>query len=174
MQGFVERLRAGEAEFDDEAGEGRSRSLGASLGYGFEHAFDEEERRRLALLHLFQGFVDADVLTWMGDPDKSWCLPEVRGLSRDDAVALLDRAAEVGLLTRHGGGYYGIHPALPWFFRGLFERFYGATKEAALRAFVEAMGSLGNYYHNQYGDGNPDAIGAMASPRRTGFRGRVS
>ena len=40
IQGFVERLRAGEAAFDDEAGEGRSRSLGVSLGYGFEHVFE--------------------------------------------------------------------------------------------------------------------------------------
>ena len=161
VQDFVDRLRAGEAEFDDEAGEGRSRSLGASLGYGFEHAFDEEERRRLALLHLFQGFVDVDVLVAMGNPEAPWCLPEVRGLSRDDAVALLDRAAEVGLLAGHGGGYYGIHPALPWFFRGLFERFYGARNKAARRAFVEAMGGLGNYYHNQYGAGNRDVIGVL-------------
>ena len=32
---------------------------------------------------------------------------------------LLDRAAEIGLLTAHGGGYYAIHPAVPWFFRRL-------------------------------------------------------
>ncbi len=133
VQAFVNRLRAGEAEFDDEAGEGRSGSLGASLRYGFEHAFDEEERRRLALLHLFQGFVDVSVLVWMGSPNRSWCLPEVRGLSRDDAVAQLDRAAEIGLLRSNGGGYYGIHPAVPWFFRRLFERFYGTTKERAQR-----------------------------------------
>ncbi|MEO8497669.1 MAG: CHAT domain-containing protein, partial [Planctomycetota bacterium] len=36
---FVDQLRAGEAAFDDEASEGRTRSLGASLSYGFEHAF---------------------------------------------------------------------------------------------------------------------------------------
>ncbi|NJL28228.1 MAG: tetratricopeptide repeat protein [Thermoanaerobaculia bacterium] len=157
----MDRLRAGEVGFDDDGSEGRSRSLGASLGYGFEHAFNEEERRWLALLHLFQGFVDVDVLTWMGNPKRSWCLPEVRGLSRNDAIALLDRAAEVGLLTRHGRGYYGIHPALPWFFRGLFQRFFGEAKEAALHAFVEAMGELGDYYHNQYGAGNRDVIGAL-------------
>ncbi len=161
VQAFVDRLRAGEAGFDDAAGEGRSRSLAASLGYGFEHAFDEEERRRLALLHLFQGFVDVDALVLMGHPEPTWCLPEVRGLSRDDAIALLDRAAEVGLLERHGGGYYGIHPALPWFFRDLFERFYAASRQATRRAFVEAMGELGNYYHNQYGAGNRDVIGVL-------------
>ena len=161
VQAFVDRLRSGETAFDDAAGEGRSRSLAASLGYGFEHAFDEEERRRLALLHLFQGFVDVDALTTMGHPEAPWSLPEVRGLSRDAAVALLDRAAEVGLLERHGGGTYGIHPALPWFFRDLFERFYGETREAARRAFVEAMGEIGNYYHQQYEYGNRDVIGLL-------------
>ncbi len=158
---FVERLRAGEAAFDDEAGEGRSRSLGASLGYGFEHAFAEEERGQLALLHLFQGFVDVDVLCWMGKADQPWCLRSVRGLGREAATALLDRAAEVGLLRPHGGGFYGVHPALPWFFRGLFEVYHGGSREAAVRAFVEAMGGLGNYYHNQYGAGNRDVIGAL-------------
>ena len=53
----------------------------------------------------------------MGDPEADWCLPEVRGLTREAGIALLDRAAEIGLLTAHGGGYYAIHPALPWYFR---------------------------------------------------------
>ncbi len=158
---FVARLRSGEAAFPDDSSEGRSRSLGASLAYGFEQAFREEERKKLALLHLFQGFVDVDVLCWMGDPEAPWCLPEVRGLTREEGIALLDRAAEVGLLAAHGGGYYGIHPALPWFFKGLFERFYPAEDLAAVRAFVEAMGELGNYYHNQYERGNRDVIAAL-------------
>ncbi len=100
VQAFVDRLRAGEAAFDDEAGEGRSRSLGASLGYGFEHAFEEEERRWLALLHLFQSFVDATALSWMGYPKNPRCLKGMCRLSPDNVVALLDRAAQLGLLRR--------------------------------------------------------------------------
>ncbi|MES1243952.1 MAG: CHAT domain-containing protein [Acidobacteriota bacterium] len=161
IEAFVGRLRSGEAAFADEAGEGRSRSLGASLAYGFEEAFNEEERKRLALLHLFQGLVDMDALRIMGNPEAPWCLPEVRGLTREEGIALLDRAAEVGLLTAHGSGYYGIHPVLPWFFKGLFGRCYPAGDLAAVRAFVEAMGELGNYYHDQYGAGNRDVLGAL-------------
>ena len=52
VEAFVGRLRAGEATFQDEAEEGRTRSLGASLGYGFDHAFNQAGRRQLALLHL--------------------------------------------------------------------------------------------------------------------------
>ncbi|PWU07288.1 MAG: hypothetical protein C5B51_10295 [Terriglobia bacterium] len=105
IAGFVEKLQAGEAVFEDEASEGRTRSLAASLAYGFENAFTEEERKQLALLHLFQGFVAVDALRWMGEPAE-WCLEEVKGLTREAGIALLDRAVETGLLTVLGDGYY--------------------------------------------------------------------
>ena len=89
----------------------------------------------------------------MGNPQAEWALDEVRGLTREQGIALLDRAAEIGLLISHGGGYYGVHPALPWFFRELFARhFAGEKAQRARRAFVEAMGDLGNYYIRQYNE----------------------
>ncbi len=180
IEEFVTKLRAGEATFDDEASEGRSRSLGASLSYGFASAFTEDERKILALLHFFQGFVDVDALRAMGNPEIG-NLPEVRGLTRDVGIALLDRAAEIGLLTAHGGGYYGIHPALPWYFRNLFEQYYPVISQQssvnsetndrslftdhlrATRAFVEALGTLGHHYFRQYEGGNRDVISALAA-----------
>jgi tetratricopeptide (TPR) repeat protein len=167
---FVRKLQAGEEVFEDEASEGRTRSLAASLAYGFENAFSEAERKQLALLHLFQGFVDVDALRWMGNPKKEWCLPEVKGLTREEGVALLDRAAEVGLLTARGGGYYNIHPALPWFLQRLFEQYYSDTQLAAARAFVWAVG---NYYADQCIDGNHDAIGVLAAEEANLLRGRI-
>lgn len=158
IEAFVGRLRAGEAVFKDEMGEGRSRSLGAALNYGFENAFSEAERKQLALLHLFQGFVDVDAMRLMGNYKNHWHLPEVRGLDREAGTRLLDRAAEVGLLTAYGGGYYSIHPALPWFFRKMFDQCYGNSSAQAERAFVEAMGGLGNYYADKYIDGTRDVI----------------
>src|SRR5205823_14414399 len=95
IEGYVKRLQDGEAAFRDEASEGRSKSLGASLSYGFERGFDEAGRRRLALLHLFQGFVDVDALRQMGHPNADYCLDSVRGLTREAGLALLDRAAEI-------------------------------------------------------------------------------
>jgi tetratricopeptide (TPR) repeat protein len=162
LDAFVANLRAGEAKFEDEATEGRTKSLGASLSYGFASAFSEKERKTLALLHLFQGFVDVDALRGMGSPEAEWALEEVRGLTRDDGIRLLDRAAEIGLLMSDGGGYYGVHPALPWYFRDLFARhFAGGEPQRARRAFVEAMGELGNYYHNQYDSGNRQVLDAL-------------
>jgi hypothetical protein len=169
IEAFVSRLRAGEAAFEDEAEEGRSKSLGASLSYGFEHAFSEDERRHLALLHQFQGFVDVDALRVIGNPDEDWCLPEVRGLTRETGIALLDRAAEIGLLMAHGGGYYSIHPALPWYLRALFEQHYATSGDGdspalkATRTYVEAMGKFGNYYHDRYSAGRREVIGVLAA-----------
>jgi tetratricopeptide (TPR) repeat protein len=165
LSDYVARLRAGEEAFEDEAAEGRTKSLGASLSYGFARGFGEDERKILALLHLFQGCVDVDALRCMGDePSEKWCLAAVSGLTRESGTALLDRAAECGLLTALGKGYYRIHPALPWFFRGLFAaHFPVATGEdrLATRAFVEAMGSLGDYYHNTFAEGNSAVFDAL-------------
>ncbi|MGA2074532.1 MAG: tetratricopeptide repeat protein [Terriglobia bacterium] len=169
---FVRKLGAGEAQIKDEESEGRTRSLAASLNYGFEHAFSEPERKQLALLHLFQGFADVDALCWMGESDGEWCLPEVRGLTRQAGITVLDRAAEVGLLTAHGGGYYSIHPALPWFFKKLFDAYYGKSEDRAIRAYVEAIGGLGSYYHNAYGDGRRDVIGALQAEEANLLRAR--
>ncbi len=179
---FVEQLRSGEAQFADDESQGRSKSLGASLSYGFAAAFSNAERAQLALLHLFQGFVDVDALRGMGNPKRDYCLPAVRGLSRESGIALLDRAAAIGLLTPHGGGLYTIHPALPWYFTALFRQDWGA--EGATPAapgsetpnpnpqpltpnpfyvYVTAIAGLGNYYHNQYNEGNRDVIGVLGA-----------
>ena len=199
---FVRQLRAGEAKLDDDKQQGRDKSLGASLSYGFTHAFTENERRILALLHLFQGFVDVDALVLMGNPKAEWSLPDLHGLSRDQAIALLDRAAEIGLLTSLGGGYYRIHPALPWYFHDLFQQQYAAGREplaagdsssptasgqplTATHAYTQAIAELGDYYHDQYGAGNRDVIAfltaeeanllqARALARRHGWPGEVT
>jgi tetratricopeptide (TPR) repeat protein len=164
---FVERLRTGAAAITDDTTQGRSRSLGASLDYGLQQAFTDLERRQLALLHLFQGFVDADALCWMDNPEADHRVPAVRGLTREDAIGLLDRAAELGLLTAYGGGYYAIHPALPWHFQTMFIKAYGqADKEAAqqaIRAYVFVMAELGMYFHQRYGQGYSEVISNLTA-----------
>ncbi|MFN8484637.1 MAG: CHAT domain-containing protein [Anaerolineae bacterium] len=205
IEAYVARLRAGEAAFTDEAEQGRAKSLGASLGYGFDAAFGEDERRVLALLHLFQGFVDVNTLVLMGDPGLPAPAPEVAGLIRETAIRLLDRAAEIGLLNAYGGGYYAIHPTVPWFLQNLFERYYGSPSSIpptpflpppvgeeggaeqseagdreglppalrAVRAWVEAEGALGDYYHNAYGAGNRGVIAALAEEEDNLLRARA-
>ncbi|MEW6029049.1 MAG: CHAT domain-containing protein [Chloroflexota bacterium] len=160
---YVHKLENGEATFEDEASEGRSKSLGASLSYGFEQAFTEDERKVLALLHFFQGFVGELSLRLMGEFD--WSLEEVRSYAHDaqKMINLLDRAAEIGLLTGLGNGYYTIHPALPWFFNSLFEQYYpnelptkylqpSIENWRATRAYVESTGALINFIILEYND----------------------
>jgi tetratricopeptide (TPR) repeat protein len=162
LDAFVTALRGGEVNYQDEETEGRTKSLGASLSYGFANAFNEDERKKLALLHLFQGFVDIDDLRLMGNPKAEWALDEVRGLTREQGIELLDRAAEIGLLILHGDGYYGVHPAVPWYFRDQFARhFAGEKAERARRAFVEAMGEWASYYASQYDSGNRKVLQAL-------------
>ncbi len=162
IEGFVAELQAGTAGIEEDEREGRSKSLGTSLRYGFDNAFDEEELKRLALLHLFQGFVNVDVLKAMGNPDHELSLPEVRGLTRDYWILLLNKAAEIGLLRTRGGGYYFIQPALPWHFKNLFEEHHSSDK-GATRAFVEAVGSMGNYYFDQYQAGHQEVVWLLAA-----------
>jgi len=157
IDGFVARLRAGETQLEagEDAALGRTRSLAASLSYGFAQAFTGAERDRLAVLHLFRDTADVDALRAMGDPGTAGedAVPELAGLDRDAGIALLDRAADIGLLTPLGGGYYQIHPALPWYFTTLFTTTYGQpgqpAADRATRAYTRAIGQLGSYYLRQ-------------------------
>ncbi len=173
IEEFVEKLRKGEAEIEDDEKEGRSKSLSASLSYGFTHAFSDSERQQLALLYLFQGFVNITNLRVMGDSDADWCVPAVKGLTREQGITLLNKAAEVGLLTALGHGYYDIHPVLPWYFKKLFEQYYSSSNNAdfqstvpdvnlVVRAFVESISSSGEYYHCQYNMGSRDLVEVLA------------
>jgi hypothetical protein len=162
VDAFVARLRAGEAQLEtgQDAELGRTRSLAASLSYGFVRAFTDAERARLAVLHLFRDTADVDVLRFMGDVGVVGedAVPELAGLGRDVGIALLDRAADIGLLTSLGGGYYQIHPALPWYFTTLFTTTYGPAgdpvAQRAARAHATATGQLADYYWDQSESGN--------------------
>jgi tetratricopeptide (TPR) repeat protein len=182
IEGFVARLRAGEAqpEAGEDAALGRSRSLAASLNYGFAEAFTDTERARLAMLHLFRDTADVDSLRFMGDPDVAGedAVPELAGLDRDVTSGLLDRAAGIGLLESLGGGYYRIHPALPWYFTTLFTTSYGppASPPAvrAARAYARALGDLGDYYVNQAIQGHEGRIIPLLGAEEANLRHALS
>jgi tetratricopeptide (TPR) repeat protein len=154
IDSFVARLRKGEAELEanEDAALGRTQSLAVSLSYGFAEAFSEAERARLAVLHLFRDTTDVDALRFMGDPQASGedAVTGLTGMDRETGLALLDRAAGIGLLESLGGGYYRIHPALPWYFTTLFTTCYGQAADpaaqGAARAYTKAIGALGHHH----------------------------
>lgn len=167
---FVQAVRDGEQTIHDaDAAQGRDRSLGASLDYGFRNVFQDDELPIIALLHLFQGTVPAESLANMGVGEQA--LAEVQGRTLEYFSSLLDRATETGLLTHLGSTYYTIHPALPWFLGQLFANHYSgdydgeagrSSAQAALRAWVEAVGELGDYYFWEYVGGNREVIQFLA------------
>ena len=163
ISNFVEAIRDGEQAIEDaDATQGRDKSLGASLDYGFKHAFQPDELPIIALLHLIQGTVDVDALHLMGRLNEH-ALPELKDTTKEHLTGLLERARETGLLKHVHTTYFAIHPALPWFLRQLFARHYDgqdgrSTDLAALRAWVEAVVKLGDYYHNQFGAGHHEII----------------
>jgi tetratricopeptide (TPR) repeat protein len=165
VEEFVARLRAGAVTLVDERAD-RTQSIGASLGYGFTHAFTEAERAQLALLHLFQGFVDVEALLLMGRESLAEnALPAVQDLTRTAGIDLLNRVTEVGLLTSYGSGFYGIHPALPWYLTELFTDVYGpaasATAMQATHAYAIAISALGNHWAGRYERGQSGAIDTL-------------
>ncbi len=206
LEHFIQSIRDGEqAIADADESEGRDKSLGASLDYGFKQAFQPDELPVIALLHLFQGVVDVRVLENMGkgdyalpelgrhsgmdrrnpdcmdanNPDHPWSLGSGAPCRNDEEnlnspvfdqarlTNILQRATEIGLLTHLGGMWYSIHPALPWFLRQVFARHYDgknghSTAEAALRAWVESIGELGNHYFGQFERGNREMIQYLA------------
>lgn len=178
---FVEAIRNGEQAIEDtDERQGRDKSLGASLDYGFRYAFKDDELPLIALLHLFQGTVDVRAIALMGAGDHA--LPELQGKTKEQLRRVLALARDTGLLTQLNTDYWSIHPALPWFLRQLFARHYDgqagrSTSTAAVRAWVKAIGALGSLYHNQFGAGNRDVIrylaleeGNLLHARRTACR----
>ncbi|HEY5116665.1 MAG TPA: CHAT domain-containing protein, partial [Nakamurella sp.] len=169
IETFLTQLKAGEVGIDDDQAQGRTASLGASLSYGLKEAFTDTDRARLAALHLFHDHVDVDALTMMGaitGDDGQPLVPELAGLTREQGIALLDRAAEIGILTARGGGYYTAHPALPWYFTQLFTATYGPPDTpralAVTRAYTRAISNLGNYYFNRIEQGQRGWLGNLA------------
>jgi tetratricopeptide (TPR) repeat protein len=177
IETFVADLRSGAASVTDDARQGRGASLAASLDYGFEHAFTDTERAQLAILALFQGFIDVDALTVMGNSDiAGGPVAALAGLTREHGIALLNRAAETGLLTSNGSGYYAVHPAVPWHLRRLFEDHYGPAGspavQNAIRSWTAAISGLGDYWSEQYSQGHSDVVAIVAREEDNMLRAR--
>ena len=140
----------------DDADQGRTGSLAASMAYSYAH-LSEQTRRLLPAVSLCQGVADATVLRLFS---KEAGVPErFAGATRDHWVAALDDAARVGLLTRlagaffHGYPVYRIHPALPGYLAAAWRAenpgAHDAVLSAAMRALLTAHAGLGAWLDRQ-------------------------
>jgi len=166
---YLTGLKSGEAKLDEGSADGRSRSLFASLNYGFEHTFSQDEQKVLALLHLFQDYVNGILFTTMGKAPKPWHLAEFDSVSEKQIADILMRASEVGLLTHRAEAHFEMHPALPWFFRNLHDKYYGSARATpssaeptrSERAFVETLSQLGLHFLQIYEQGGRRVIESL-------------
>ncbi len=133
---LLTKLREGTVALAESTSEyGRDRSLSASLAYRIG-TFDATLRQRLGVLGLFQGIVVNGVLELMGSLDES---PElIRGLTRSDWDDVLNRAEETGFLRRLSEGGFSVHPAAPWFLRGLRDEAFGPNAPQLRVSYVAA------------------------------------
>jgi tetratricopeptide (TPR) repeat protein len=139
VERFVERVRSGAGDIEDDESQGRSRSLGASLSYGVAEAFSPRERPVLAMLHLFQRTVEGRWLKAMlRGVEQSPAGNVFAEFAEEDVGRVLGKAAEVGLLDRVSGDNFIIHPALPWYFQRLFAEVFGPPDGLAARAVTAA------------------------------------
>ena len=155
IEALVAEIRAGVTPIMGDADDSYAAALVTSLGDALARGFTDAERARLALLVLFQDFVDVRALCVMGDPRMPGeGVPEVAGMTETEGAALLDKAAGMGLLDAYRGdggmgtGFYSPHPALPWHLRRLFAEHYGPADSrraiAAVQSWTAAIGVLGH------------------------------
>jgi len=153
---FIQAVRDGEQAIEDaDEAEGRSHSLGASLAYGFHNAFTEEELPVIALLSLFQGVVDVDVLMVMKGKHT---LDSLKAWDENRLSKLLDRVCDAGFLTSIYIPFYSIHPSVPWFLLQVFTRYFSMQYKKVEQIWVEAIGDLSNNYHRKFNRGNRKVI----------------
>jgi tetratricopeptide (TPR) repeat protein len=163
LKGNTERLPPGFV------GEGRTRSLRASLAYSFDQLAAEDCERAWAL-GLFEGVVDENVLGSFSAADG---VPaRYAEVGKEAWAALLHRLAAMGLLSRLGAGTYGLHPALPaWLMAAWRERAgarFAAERAAADHALLTAYARMGQWLDQQIRGGAAElAFGLLDRQRPT-------
>ncbi|WP_432198589.1 tetratricopeptide repeat protein [Streptomyces sp. bgisy027] len=130
----------------------RTTSLPACISYSLMH-LDPTERRLLTVLSLLHGVADAGMLAVLSAHKQ---IPQhFRGVGIRGWVAALDRAVDIGLLTRltdqplYGThpAVYGIHPALPAYlasqWRAEDPNSYLAQRAVTERALLDSYTMVG-------------------------------
>lgn len=159
IQTFVEMLRTGTANIHDEAEEGRSRSLAASLTYGLEHAFQPIQRKLLGLLALFQSVVNVNIFMHLGQGVKA--IEEVKNSTEQEVRGIFETASQIGILEKASEFVYKVHPAVPWFFRQTFESHFKGRERECIESFCNVFMFVGAVLSQQYQEHVPGAAQAL-------------
>jgi tetratricopeptide (TPR) repeat protein len=154
VESYVQDLKHGVTQLSDGAESDRSRSLTASLNYGFERVFDAKAMKVLSLLSLFRTYVNSFTVllmcrpitdkkaAGMPDHDLSWTIPGLQDETQASIEVVLDKAVELGVLRKSEDHNYWLHPAIHLHLQPFFESSYPTPEQraAAGRAYAEAQG----------------------------------
>jgi hypothetical protein len=166
---FTRKLEVGESTFTDDPSHGRSRSLAASLQYGFGRLFKGPESSVLSILHQFRRYVHPSVLFVMGhtppqperigllDYDTDWKLKELGAYSEARLEGILSSATHLGLLTKVEPRHCWMHPAIQLHLKHEFEQSYDYSSARRVeRAFSESIGIFAIFFSLGYMHGARD------------------
>ncbi|WP_344244472.1 CHAT domain-containing protein, partial [Actinocorallia libanotica] len=145
----------------------RATSLAASIAYSFAHLPDRDQQTITALA-LFHTTTGSDVL---GLLSRSPAAPQrFHDLSPGNWEAVLERAAQVGLLSGLGRGVYRLHPALPSYLAAHWQRLtsdgFDAERAAAMRALLDAYAAFANWLGEQWRSQNAQMAAALVQVHR--------
>jgi tetratricopeptide (TPR) repeat protein len=153
----------------EDAGQSRLSSLGACITYSFAH-LTAQTRRLLPALSLLHGIADEGLLRAFSAVEG---VPgQFGGTSKQEWTAMLEDAAQVGLLTGLGGGMYRIHPALPGYLAAGWHAEnpggYDQEREACEQALCTACADFSRWATGQIDSGNAAlAYAVIGLQRRT-------
>jgi tetratricopeptide (TPR) repeat protein len=148
---------------------GRTTSIAASITYSYTH-LSEQTRRLLPAVSLFHGIADVDVLAAFSAEET---VPgRFAGISGDEWSAVLDDAAQVGLLTGMGMGMYQVHPALPGYLAAGWHAEdpagYDQQRQACEQALSAACAAFSRWLSRQIDSGDAAlAYAVIGWQRRT-------
>ena len=130
-QELCEGLRSGDITISDPV---QSAALNNSLNSRFA-TLPIEDRKRLAVLGIFQKFVRSETLVRLGE--LSGAPAFLQAVSQEEWERLLKSAQEVGIIKpiKTMGGYE-LLPALPWFFRDRLKILLASTPDWLENAYI--------------------------------------
>jgi hypothetical protein len=123
------------------------------------NALGQADQRLFSLAALFTLVLNSDVLVEMGNPQRPWCLPEIKGVTLAQVQATLSRAEALGLITFISGRYYLLDAALLNDLAPVMQK--GFSPERAYRAFFNAMSILSRDLVQQWQNGDKEQIGLL-------------
>lgn len=159
VQNYLRRLRTGGPVAG--AVPGADSVVSSSIRYSIERGFSLGDRRILALLYKFQGFVNAIVISVMtraaGSPLVEWG----EGWEHDEIVRVLEQGRRIGLLTRVTDEAFLVHPLLPQVLRPEFDSLYGDIESTIEKLFCESIAGGAAFLMRMRQQGEMGAITAL-------------